>query len=135
VKEEYKQALILHRMERAHVTLRDAQNLYKTDGSPASIINRAYYAMFYAALALLATEDKQISKHTGVLAAFDQLFIKTKKLPKEMSKMLRAAFDARQTGDYEDSASVNIEEAKQILAFAEEFIKSVEKNLPSSDAE
>ncbi len=38
---EYKPALIQHRLERARITLRDAHNLHETDGSPASIVNRS----------------------------------------------------------------------------------------------
>lgn len=127
--DEYKRALIQHRLERAHITLHDAHNLYETDGSPASIVNRAYYAMFYATLALLASVDQESSKHTGVLSLFNEMFIKTKILPVEMSKMLRKAFDVRQMGDYEDSANVNMEQAEQILKFAEQFIKAAQEKL------
>lgn len=126
---EYKRALIQHRLERARITLRDAHNLHETDGSPASIVNRSYYAMFYAALALLASVDQESSKHTGVLSLFNETFIKTKILPIEMSKMLRKAFDVRQMGDYEDNANVNMEQAEQILKFAEQFIKIAEEKL------
>jgi len=40
-------------MEQAKTALDDAQFLFKGDRSPQSVVNRAYYAMFYAALALL----------------------------------------------------------------------------------
>jgi uncharacterized protein (UPF0332 family) len=131
--DDYKRALIQHRLERANITLRDAHNLYNTDGSPVSIVNRSYYAMFYAALALLATVDKETSKHLGVLSLFDEIFVKTKIFPKEMSKMLRKAFDVRQIGDYEDNASVDMEQAVQILKFAEQFIKAAEEKLSQDE--
>jgi uncharacterized protein (UPF0332 family) len=38
-------------------------------------VSRAYYAMFYAALALLTSLGKGASKHSGALALFDQLFV------------------------------------------------------------
>lgn len=125
----YKRALIQHRLERANITLRDAYNLYNTEGSPVGIVNRSYYAMFYAALALLATVDKETSKHLGVLSLFDEIFVKTKIFPKEMSKMLRKAFDVRQIGDYEDNANVDMEQAVEILKSAEQFIKFAEEKL------
>ena len=56
---DYKRALIQHRLERANITLRDAYNLYNTEGSPVGIVNRSYYAMFYAALALLPQWTKK----------------------------------------------------------------------------
>src|SRR3990172_81251 len=126
---DYKRALIQHRLERANITLRDAYNLYNTEGSPVSIVNRSYHAMFYAALALLATVDKETSKHLGVLSLFDEIFVKTKIFPKEMSKMLRKAFDVRQIGDYEDNANVDMEQAVEILKSAEQFIKFAEEKL------
>ena len=45
--------LIRHRLEQAQVALDDAKSLLDGNRSPQSILNRSYYAMFYAALALL----------------------------------------------------------------------------------
>jgi uncharacterized protein (UPF0332 family) len=123
-------ALIQYRMKRARSTLRDAKLLYEQGGDPASIVNRAYYSMFYAALALLATKGYESSKkHQGVLAVFDQQFIKTKILPVEMGKFLHHAFDTRQLGDYEEDAELTKAKALQILESAVQFINSIEKKL------
>ena len=48
--------LLRYRLEQAHETLREAQILLKEDALRGTI-NRAYYAMFYALLALLATKQ------------------------------------------------------------------------------
>jgi len=77
------QELVQYRMERARITFKDARSLFAHESSPASVVNRAYYSMFYAALALLATVGQQTSKHQGVLALFDQYFMKPKILPME----------------------------------------------------
>jgi len=45
--------LVGYRLQRAIETLRDAHLLFEQGGSLWSVINRAYYAMFYAVLALL----------------------------------------------------------------------------------
>ena len=124
-----KKALIQYRMKRARSTLRASQLLYKQGGDSASIINRAYYAMFYAALALLVTIGQESSKHQGVLASFDKYFIKPKILPKEMGKFLHHAFDTRQIGDYEEEAELTKEQAFQILESAVQFINSIEEKL------
>jgi uncharacterized protein (UPF0332 family) len=100
----YSKELIQYRMERARETLNTAQLLRDQSADTASIINRAYYAMFYAALAILVTAGEETSKHSGVLALFDRHFVKTGVLPKEMGKFLHTAFDTRQTGDYEDKS-------------------------------
>ncbi len=124
-----KKELVQYRMERARATLKDAHNLFSQDSTPASVVNRAYYSMFYAALALLATVGQQTSKHQGVLALFDQYFIKPKILPKEMGRFLHKAFDMRQTGDYEEEAELTMQDAQESLELAEKFIRSAEQKL------
>jgi len=123
-----KKALAKYRIERAHESLKDAQTLASEGGSAAGIVNRAYYAMFYAALALLATLGKETSKHRGVIAFFDEYFVKPGILPKEMSKFLHSAFDTRLAGDYED-VSITMEQAHQVLESAIQFLKSTEEKL------
>jgi len=49
----YKKDLIQYRLESAREMLRDAHVLKENDGSPVSIVNPAYYSVFYAALAEL----------------------------------------------------------------------------------
>ncbi|MDK2895628.1 MAG: uncharacterized protein PWQ98_1755, partial [Moorella sp. (in: firmicutes)] len=46
--DNYKRTLINYRLNEAYEVLADAQKLLATQGSPRSIINRSYYAMFYA---------------------------------------------------------------------------------------
>jgi len=46
------------------------------DGFYESAVNRAYYAIFHAANALLATKGLSRSKHSGVIATFRQHFVK-----------------------------------------------------------
>ena len=71
-------------IENADESLSVAQLNLENDFYSASI-NRAYYAIFYAANALLATKKLARSKHSGVLSVFRQHFIKTELLPSELS--------------------------------------------------
>jgi len=125
----YSKELIQYRLERARETLNTAQLLRDQKADTASIVNRAYYAMFYAALAILATIGQETSKHSGVLALFDKHFIKTGILPREMGKFLHTAFDTRQTGDYEDKLEISQAMAEQIVEFAVKFVNSIEEKL------
>ena len=125
----YSKELIQYRMERARDTLSTAQLLLNQNADTASIVNRAYYAMFYAALAILATIGEETSKHSGVLALFDRHFIKTGILPKEMGKFLHTAFDTRQTGDYEDKLEISRAMAERMVEFAVQFVHSIEEKL------
>lgn len=53
MKSEEIDQLITYRLEQAEVSLEDARFLLNGNRSPQSIVNRSYYAMFYASLALL----------------------------------------------------------------------------------
>ena len=120
-----KGALIGYRLQRARETLGDAHLLSDRKGSLWSVINRAYYGMFYAVLALLTSVDKGASKHSGVLTLFDEHFIKPGQLPREMSKAIHKAFELRQICDYRELATLNEEQATEVLTLADEFVDKV----------
>lgn len=126
-----KEALIQYRLRQARETLRDAHMLDDQRGTTVSIVNRSYYAIFYATLALISTLKEEIdtSKHKGVIAVFNREFIKTGIFPKEMSKFLRQAFDARLEGDYREVPKINEQIARENLLAADEFVSSVESYL------
>lgn len=63
--------------------------------------SRAYYAAFYAIQAALLTKNLSFSKHAGVIAAFNQHFVRTEVFPKEFSKLISRLFRERQIGDYD----------------------------------
>jgi uncharacterized protein (UPF0332 family) len=91
----------------------------------AAAINRAYYAIFYAANALLATKKLARSKHTGVLSIFRQHFIKTKLLPSELSVIFGQVMDDRHEGDYEIMAATSKEDAEVDIDQARHFVEEV----------
>ncbi|MEK6751892.1 MAG: HEPN domain-containing protein [Chloroflexota bacterium] len=124
-----RKALIQYRLERARESLNDARLMLEQNGSPAGVINRAYYAMFYATLALLITIDRGSSKHQGVIALFDENFIKQNILPKELGKILHRAFEMRQVGDYRDLMVVTKEQAMDVFNSAIQFMDTIEEKL------
>ena len=73
MKPEQLEALLRYRIEQAHDTLREAEILLNA-AALRGTINRAYYAMFYALLALLATKQLGTSKHSGAISLFDREF-------------------------------------------------------------
>ncbi len=108
------------------------RRLHEQGQDAASIINRAYYAMFYAALALLSTIGQETSKHSGMMALFDEHFIKPKILPKERGKFLHRAFDMRHMGDYEYQIERSREQALQVLESAARLVQTIEERLLKS---
>ena len=69
-------ALARHRFERAEAILKEASDELSRKNFRLAV-NRAYYSVFYAMRSLLATVDKDSSKHSGVLSLFNQHVIKT----------------------------------------------------------
>jgi len=57
-----KRELALYRIQQADESLDEARFLFEGSKSPRSIINRAYYSMFYTILSLLVFEPFSSSK-------------------------------------------------------------------------
>ena len=129
MKQDDTHELVRYRIEQALTALEDARFLLDGKRSPQSIINRAYYAMFYAALALLQIVSKVPSKHAGVISLFDTEFVIKGVFPKELSRDFHKAFEMRQASDYRTIKSVSIERANELLAKAEKFVDSVKEYL------
>ena len=85
-------------------------------------MNRIYYSMFYAALALLAARNLSGSKHSGVIALVHREFVRTGELPPELARNLDRAFDLRLMGDYREFVELNQADLERLLVGAEQFI-------------
>ena len=130
--EDKKRELSLNRIKQAEESLEEAEYLFEGKKSPRSIINRAYYAMFYAILALLIFEKFSSSKHSGVLSYFNSNFVKTGKIPKELGRAVNKAFDMRLRGDYREQAILTREQVAPFLKLAESFISVLKDYLKKS---
>ncbi len=116
------------RMGQAHESLKEAETL-KSNGLFRGTINRAYYAMFYAVMALAVQEKYVATKHSGMIAFFDKEFIKTKIFPTELSRSLHLGFDRRQSSDYGEVWMVDESEASEGLSQAIDFVHTIETYL------
>jgi len=92
-------------------------------------MNRVYYAMYYAVLALIIFERFISAKHTGVLSFFNKNFIKEGIFPIEMGRWINKAFELRQTVDYREYVQLTREEVEPYIGFAKSFVKKVEEFL------
>jgi uncharacterized protein (UPF0332 family) len=119
-------------MEKASHSLGAAGQLLKS-GYPDFSVGRSYYAMFYAAEALLLTRNLSFSKHKAVISAIGREFIKTDKLPPELHRYISDAFDARQLGDYGPTGCVSAEKARALMGQAKEFVETVSTFLNISE--
>ena len=125
------ETLIKYRLEQAQAALDDAKYLIDGKRSPQSIINRSYYAMFYAALALLQNISKAPSKHSGVISLFDTEFVMKEVFPKDLSKDFHKAFELRQTVDYKVIRPITFDRANEAWFKATDFVQEIRKSLRS----
>lgn len=97
------------------------------DGFYASAVNRAYYAIFHAANAMLATRGLARSKHSGVISAFRQHFVKACFIEPEYSEVYGRLMDHRNVSDYEVELLIENQQAYADLHDARRFIQRVEQ--------
>ena len=91
-------------------------------------ISRAYYAMFYAAKALLIRDGVIAgSKHSAVVAAFGREYAKTGKIEPRYHQMLIEDFEWRQKADYDVFWHADRETAQGRVADAREFLSLISK--------
>ena len=121
--------LARYRLKQAKETVDEAEYLFEGGKSPRSVINRAYYAMYYSILALLIFEQFVSSKHSGMLSFFNKQYIKNEKSPKEMGRWINKAFELRQQGDYRECADLAYEQVEPYIEYAKTFIQRVEEYL------
>jgi uncharacterized protein (UPF0332 family) len=117
-----------YRLEKAKEDL-DTSKANLQDSFLKASINRSYYSIFHAVRALLALDGYDSKKHSGIIAYFNQNYIKTDKLPKGLSKILTSASNVRNRSDYDDFYIVSRDEAEKQLLNAEIFIKYIEDYL------
>jgi uncharacterized protein (UPF0332 family) len=117
-------SLVRYRIEQADESL-EASKILLEKGLVRQTVNRSYYAMFYAVLALLATRKMETSKHSGAIALFDKEFIRQGIFAKDFSRWLHKAFDLRQEADYKADYQVTKETAETALANAVLFTNEV----------
>lgn len=122
------QLLIEYRLQEAQETLREAR-LLLNQLALRGCINRCYYAMFYALLALLATKGLGNSKHSGVISLFDREFVKTGIFPKQLSKSLHRVFDERQAHDYGEMLQPDLPVTEELFKQAEIFVGEIKMYL------
>ena len=89
--------------------------------------SRAYYAAFYAATAVLLNEGFEFKKHSGVIAAIHQKFIKVGKLDEKYGKNLNWLFELRGVGDYGVTLHIQKQEAEKAIKAAEDFLGAIKK--------
>ena len=116
------------RLRNALECLDDAETLLQK-GSLKSAANRAYYAVFHAMRAVLALDDIDMRHHSGVIAEFRRLYIKTGVFPTELSAIISGLFNIRSESDYDDlylateeTVTLHVQNAKQFVSAVNTYL-------------
>jgi len=131
VLDELTRTLIDLRLEKARECLRDAESMIALD-SFASSANRSYYCIYHSIHAVLLTIGFSSSKHTGIIAEFRRVFVKTGVFSDMYSDIIGDAFKVRTKSDYDihyvvsrSEVTTQLKNAKTFFNAAEAYIKTL----------
>ena len=120
--------LIKYRIDLAKDTENDVSLLIEHDRLRAAI-NRIYYGMFYALMALGLKYEFETSKHQQLLGWFNKNFIHEGLIDAQYGRSINKAYNRRTKGDYDsyiefETATVleMFEEMKAFIVALEAFI-------------
>ena len=128
IESEDRDSLIKYRLEQANETISDVQLLIENNRL-RSAVNRIYYGMFYALLALGLANQFETSKHAQLIGWFNKYFINEGLIDSKYGKIINKAFNRRTKGDYD--TYIDFEKAIVIEMFNEmkDFISEIKSYL------
>ena len=122
--------LSLYRLQKAKEDLESSKKNYQ-GGDLRTAVNRAYYAIFHSLRAVLALDEYDSKKHSGVICEFRLRYVKTEIFDKDISSKIGQAFEIRNKSDYEDMYIISRDIAGEQINNAEAVVKSVDEYLRS----
>jgi len=126
-------AIARHRIERADAACREG-DLLAQQHSYSGAANRYYYAAFHAARALLATRGVDSARHAGVIALFQQHFVKSGDFPADIARALPRSFEKRLSSDYSDFVDISAEEVERVRTEVHAFVDASRQLLQASES-
>ena len=111
-------------LEKADHALEVAEEL-KKKGYHSDTASKVYYAMFYAAQALLKSENIDVKKHSAVESSIGYYFAKPGRLDPKYHKMLINARKIREIADYDIQEEIVEPRATLTLNQGKEFVNVI----------
>jgi uncharacterized protein (UPF0332 family) len=115
------QAALLEKAEKSLA----AAHLLIEGGHADFAVSRAYYAMFYAAQALLLKKGLSFSKHSAVISVFGREFVKSGEVALDLHRFLIEASDSRKVSDYDIAGKIERQDAQVHINRARQFLQSI----------
>lgn len=107
---------------KAQTYLRSAAVLFEIEDYD-SCASRSYFAMFYAAQALLV--ERRVGTSGGIRVAFGDAFVRSGEVPEEAGVAFDHAHDLMEVADYAHSFGVQQPQAEEVLQSAEAFVTMI----------
>lgn len=90
-----------------------------------SCASRSYFAMFYAAQAMLRQSGYSTSSNHGIRSGFSALYVDSGRLPERAREAIERGAVLQEIGDYGGEFLVSREEAEWVLQESEAFVNSI----------
>lgn len=122
--DEERRAIVNYRIEKAHVAMEDVTQMAMLQRWSAAA-NRMYYAVYYAATALLISNGYTTRTHSGMITQMNVHFVLQGKLNKADGRLINKLFDLRQEADYDDFIDADEEDIKEYLPQVKTLIEKI----------
>lgn len=117
--------LCQYRLDRAKEDLLTAESNHQA-GFYKAAINRSYYAIFHSIRAVNVLNNFDASKHSSVIAHFNQFYVHTGEFERDIYKMIDSAYRIREKCDYSDFFIASKSDSEIQLKHAHDFVNAVE---------
>jgi uncharacterized protein (UPF0332 family) len=126
--DEDRDQLIKYNIEKGKQAIEDVQFLMDSNKLYLAA-NRIYYGIFYMLSALALKNNFSTKNHGQLIGWFNKNFVKTSRIDRKYSNILRLSFELRSDADYDVLKIFNKEEIQQSYSEMKEIISEIEKFL------
>lgn len=117
--EVYTMALLSRASEALETAIENLEGDHLT-----AAVNRAYYAAFFAARAVLYQSGETPATHKGVKTRFYELVVRGKQMDQGIAGILTVAQEARQSADYDALSVFESSSVKDLIDDVQRFVES-----------
>ncbi len=99
-------------------------------GDGAASVNRSYYAMYYAARAMLMNAGADLPKtHSTLVGEFSRRFVESGMLPRNLGRDFNKVEEQRRYADYIADEDIPLDVASELLDKAVIFVDAIADHL------
>lgn len=117
---------ITYKMQKAAVSIKEAKLLHE-NGMNETAVSRLYYAVFYAANALLTSAGLNPKTHTGTKSLLNKEYFLPGKLDNSFADLYTMLMAKRHEADYESFAFIDKNQIPGWIEKTQEFVNQIEQ--------